>query len=237
MPKIPLSEIGYDPKFYPRVNGREDWLTVHRYTDALKADPEKDFPAVVVVKAVAKAYRYMLVDGKHRCAAYKGADRESIPAVVESLPQSKWFARSVELNAAHGRVLDVGDKAWIAVRLEEDGYTVQEIASLLHMRVESLEKIKIEHVVKIRSAAAKAEPLGRAHREANGRHFGFLKAPFKDFAGTATAEQALAVQDPVSSLDVLHILDSAIAVLECGLDATDEEIAGRLERLRELLAP
>ncbi len=232
---IPVDQIGYDPRYYPRVNGIEDWLTVHRYTDALKASPLKEFPPVVVVRVHGRAYAYLLLDGLHRTKSYYNAGRETIPAVVERLPQSKWFARSVEMNASHGRTLDTGDKAWAAVRLEEDGYTIEQAAELLQMRVESLEKIKAEHVVKIKAKAAKSIPSGRGNREVGGGHMGFLKAPFTDFAGTATASGVLAVQESVAARTALSVLDSCIAVLECGIDLSDEKVRGRAERLKELV--
>lgn len=232
---IPVDQIGYDVKFYPRVNGREDWYTVHQYKDALLADPRKDFPPVVVVKATGKEYAYALLDGVHRTRAYHHAGREAIPAVIERLPESKWFARSVELNTIHGRRLDVGDKAWIAVRLEEDGFSIKEVADLLQMRVESLEKIKAMHVVKLTAKGTKNIPEGRGNRTAGKRHFGFLKAPFTDHAGMASAESALAVQSPVCSMSALNILDSAIAVLEAGVDLADADIAERVATIRKLV--
>src|SRR5262245_47563150 len=130
---VSLDDIGYEAHYYPRSNGREDWFTVHRYTDALQSDPEKQFPPLVVVKATAKPYRYLILDGLHRLRAYHRAGREQVPIITETLPESKWFARSVELNAAHGRCFDVGDKAFIATRLEKDGYPLDQIASLLQM--------------------------------------------------------------------------------------------------------
>jgi hypothetical protein len=233
---INLEEIGYDPKYYPRANGKEDWFTVNKYRDALLSDPAKEFPPVVVVRSVGHREKYLLIDGKHRCEAYSQADRQQIPTIVERLPQSRWFARSVELNITHGRTLDVGDKAWIAVRLAEDGYSPEQAAGILQMRVETMEKIKAGSIVKLRAKAAKSIPFGRGNREVGESRFGFLKSPFKGFVGTATAESALAVQDPVAASDVLHILDSAIAVLECGVDTTEEEVVARISRLKELLA-
>jgi hypothetical protein len=238
MKKIPLTEIGYDPDFYPRVNGKEDWRTVFRYSDALLADPARQLPPIVVVVATAKAWAYMLLDGLHRIRAYYRAGRESIPAVVERLPRSKWFARSVELNAAHGRPLDSGDRAYIATRLRKDGYDAGQVAALLQMRVESLEKIVAGRVCRISAKASKSIPGGRGNRKMNGEHYGFLKAPFAGSgASPATAEAALAAQGPVSAMDAAHVLDSAIAVLECGVDLADEDIAARVQRLHTLTTP
>ena len=232
---VPLEEIGFDPKFYPRVNGKEDWLTVHRYTDFLLSDPAADFPPVVLVRVVGKSYKYLMLDGKHRQSGYHGANRTTIPAVIESLPQSKWFARSVELNSAHGRTLDTGDKAFIAVRLEADGYSVADAARLLHMRVESLEKIKIGAIQKLKASGTKAIPIGRGNREVDGKHYGFVKAPFKDFTGSATAEDALQAQGPLASANVLQILDSCIAVLKCGVNMADADVAVRVAQIKGLL--
>lgn len=235
MTMILVSEIGYEPKYYPRVNGREDWLTVHRYRDTLAADPAKEFPPVHVVKVEGKKFQFGLLDGVHRTKAYHLAGRERIPAEIERLPISKWFARSVELNATHGRQFDTGDKAWVAVRLEEDGFTIGQAAALLQMRVESLEKIKVEHMVKIKANVAKNIPTGRSHRETGNRHYGFLKSAFKDHAQLGSATAVLEAQAPVNSRNVLNILDSFIAVLEAGLDSAESEVAERLAVIRKLL--
>jgi hypothetical protein len=244
--RIHLDQIGYDPKYYPRVNGKEDWYTVNIYKDALLAKPslafawtpdhpERGFPPVVLVRATAKKWPYLLLDGLHRLRTYHAAEYDEIPAVVERLPESKWFARSAELNVISKRGLDKGDKAWIAKRLEADGYTFKEAADLLHMRVESLERIVADCTVKLKASGAKNIPNGRGNREVDGKHFGFLKAPFAEFAGTTTAETALSSQGPVASMDALGILDSCVAVLECGVDMTDEEVVQRIERIRALL--
>lgn len=234
MPMIDLADINYDQKYYPRANGNSDWVTVHRYAEALRSDPEKEFPPITVVRATGFKFKYLIIDGLHRLRAYHQAGRQQILANVERLPRSRWFARSVELNVSHGRPLDTGDKAYIATQLQQDGMPMASIASLLQMQVESLERIVAERVVKMTGNVHLAVPGGRGNREINGEHYGFLKSPFTD-AASATA--ALAVQGPVSAMDAAHVLDSAIAVLECGVDRTDEETADRLARLHALTAP
>src|SRR5690348_1563432 len=99
MPPINVEEIDYRPEFYPRANGDSEWITVHRYADALAADPSKEFPPITVVRATGFEFKYLIIDGLHRLRAYFQAKRPQIPANVERLPRSKWFARSVELNA------------------------------------------------------------------------------------------------------------------------------------------
>lgn len=235
MPQIPVDQIGCDPKYYPRVNGREDWLTVHRYVEALKVGDV--FPPIVVFPVTGKDYRYQLADGKHRLRSHMRHGRDKIEAIIEKIPQSKWFARSVELNSIHGRGLDTGDKAWIAERLNEDGYSDTEVAKILHMPLGSLEKIRSSRVVKLTGAACKIIPQGRSHRSLNRGEIGFLKAPFISATGTKQIMEALEFQNNVSSHDVREILDSFIAVLRSGvIDLSDPDIAAKMSIIRELLA-
>ena len=233
--KLKLTEIGYDPKFYPRANGVENWLTVHQYTEAL-TDPKYEFPPIVVVRSPRAEFKFMVIDGLHRIRTYARVKRLTIPAIIERVPESKWFARSVELNSTHGRSFDVGDKAFIGIRLESDGWSDGRVAKLLHMKLESLQKIKVNYAVKLTQSAAKKIKVGRGNRKVNGDNYGILKAPFTDLAGTASATKALAVQSPVSLRSVTAVLDSAIAVLQSGIvDPSDEEVASRLLALKGLI--
>lgn len=236
MTRLKLETIGYDPKYYPRVQGDADWFTAMKYTNILNADPDYDMDAVVVVKAIGMKEPYMLLDGLHRCRAYARAKREDIPATIERIPRSRWMARSVELNSRNQhRDLDSGDKAWCIARLREDGLDDSKIATILMEPVERLEKIVAERIVPIDTSKAAAIPRGRSNREIGERHFAFLKAPFREMpvmeGDVATIAQA---QIPAVGMDVLHILDSAIAVLTCGVDMENAEIAERIGKLKRL---
>jgi ParB-like chromosome segregation protein Spo0J len=237
MSLIPLTDIGYDPEYYPRVNGKEDWLTVLKYAEALIAQPRHEFPPVVLVAVSDRGYRYLLLDGLHRIRAYAKAGRAEIPATIERLPESKWMERSAELNSDSKRGLDDGDRAYVATRLQKQGYSLEKIGKILQIRAERVEKIIAERVRKITVKVAKRIPPGRGNREIDGDHYGFLKAPFIEGAETAAAaEQVLLLQGPVAAREVSQILDSAIVVLECGVDWTDEDIVARVERLHLLTA-
>jgi hypothetical protein len=254
MTLLNISDIGYEPKYYPRVNGREDWFTVNIYREALiqnpkKADPDSPdaFPPIYVVKATPSVFRkkpfpYLLIDGLHRIRAYHAAGIGQIAAVIERLPESKWFARSVELNAISKRAFDQGDKAFIAETLTGQGWSMADVAKLLQMKVESLEKIHTERCQRIKTAAAvkRGKPNGhdqtRARRDINGEEFGFLKAPFTSLCGTSKGKEALQLQERVTSRDASSILDSFIAVLEMQvLDMSDEAIVVKLERVKSLI--
>lgn len=238
MSRLKLEDIGYDPKYYPRVCGQADWRTVLKYTNILNADPDYDMDPVVVVKAVGnKKNPWMLLDGLHRCGAYERAGRESIPATIERWPRSKWMARSIELNIRNQhRDLDSGDKAWCIKRLREEGMGEESIASLLMEPIERIEPIVADRAIPIDTSKAEAIPRGRSNREIGGEHFSFIKAAFQESPLLEEDAGAVAVaQLPACGMDALHILDSAIALLSCGVDMTNGEIAERIERLNRLV--
>lgn len=234
--KIDLAKIGYDPKYYPRVNGDPDWMTVLRYTEALQVDPKMDFPPVVVVRAMVGKCPFMLIDGLHRDRSYIKAGRTTIPATIERIPQSKWMARSVELNCTNGRPLDARDKAWVATRLGAEGWEIKDVAQLLKMKVESLERIVSARCVKIDSKTAELVKIGGSNRKVNGGHVGFLKAPLTGATGKGAMLEALKSQQAVTSHDVLAVLDSMISVLRAGVvNMADEDVTARVQTIRKLL--
>lgn len=253
MKRIKLSKIGYDPKYYPRVNGKEDWMTVLQYMEAVKSDPRLAdpkthppdatgrtfgaFPPIVVVAVPGKPGWFMLLDGLHRLKAFTAAGLEHTYAEVEQLPKSKWFVRSVELNTRAARGFDSGDKAFIAQRLKAEGWKLDKVAELLKMQITSLEKLVITRCQKLNVTDAKKMPLGRGNRKINGASYGFLKAPFQELANTTRGNAALRRQQRVSSQTVLQVLDAAIAVFESGVvDLSDANVAERAVQLRDLVS-
>lgn len=241
--QLPLEQIGYDPAYYPRVNGKEDWLTVHRYKEAVKSQPWKadasrqgSFPAVIVVKATGYEWPYILLDGLHRVRAWSAAGLKSIAAIVEHLPKSKWLERSVELNIDSKRPLDSGDKRWVATKLTADGWKAGDIASLLCMEADSFKKLMATNVQKLTQASAKSILPGRSNRQVGDENFGFLKAPFRDVTGIGNAQRALRTQASVSCREAKQIIESFISLLESkAIDFTDESTASLLSRADELL--
>ncbi len=244
MRSVNLSKIKYDPQYYPRVNGKEDWMTVLQYKEALEADPtladsktNKDaFPPIVVV-TLPNGF-FLLIDGLHRMKAFIALGLETIYAEVEQIPKSKWLVRSVELNIPNGRRLDNGDKAWVAQRLEAEGMSKKQIASLLKMQVTTLEKMVMKRAQRLTIKEAKDMPVGRSNRKVNGKHFGFLKSPLQAAANTDRAIDALRAQHSLSNRTVVQVLDSAIAIFKAGVvDTKDEEVAGKVKELKELMEP
>lgn len=238
-----LDQIGYDPEYYPRVNGKEDWLTVHRYKEVLKSNPWKAdanrdgaFPPIIVVQTTGYDWKYLVLDGLHRVKSFGAAGLEKIPAIVEVLPKSKWLERSVELNIDSKRPLDSGDKRWIATKLMADGWKPGQVASLLCMERASFDKLVATNIQKLTQASAKSILPGRSNRTIGKEHVGFLKAPFSDATGTSNAQKALRVQAAVSCRESVQIIESFVALLEAkSIDLTDERTTDLLIRVRDLL--
>lgn len=243
MQHLEIKQVGYDQNFYPRANGKEDWLTVFRYKEAIVAHPWKAdvrkrmaFPPIVVVRSTGYDWPYLLLDGLHRLRAFHNAGHEKIWAEVERLPQSKWLARSVELNIDSKRALDAGDKRWVAMRLKEDGWEDGQVATLLEMEPSSFQKLVSTGCQRLTAKQAEMVPEGRGNRKINGDRYGFLKAPFADATGTANAIPVLQSQGKVSSREPMQIVDSFLALLESGcVDMTNEELVEKLKSARSML--
>lgn len=241
---LDISQIGYDPEYYPRVNGKEDWYVVNVYKDALLATPGKanpsrrnSFPPVVVV-SVTTGYEfpYLLLDGLHRVRAFHAAGRKQIAAYVERLPQSQWLRRSVELNVDGKVPLGAGDKRWVAKKLQAGGMENDEIATLLCMTDTSFTKLMASNIERLTQTSARRIPAGRSHRQVGEDHLGFIKAPFSAVSGTANAQRALATQSAVPSRTDTQVLRSFVSLLEArAIDVRDEETLGLLRRAHELL--
>lgn len=240
---LPLDQIGFDPEYYPRVNGKADWLNINKYKEALKTHPEKAdyrregaFPPIVVVKATGYDWQYLTLDGVHRQSAFAAAGLDKIAAVVEHIPQSKWLARSAELNVDGKMPLGSGDKRWVASKLLDQGFEKEKISELLCMEPASFERLMATNIEKLTAASSKSIPVGRANRQVGKNHIGFLKAPFTSISGTANAQRALASQQSVSAMESAQIIESFIALLESrAMDTHDEHVVERLRKAGELL--
>ena len=245
MRRIKLSSVTYDPHYYPRVNGKPDWMIVLRYKGFVEADPSKAdpknnpdaFPPIVVV--LLPGGKFLLLDGLHRLKAFVNAGLTHIYAIVEKLPKSKWLARAAELNIPESRGLDDSDKAWVGKRLLAEGYSKKQVATLLTIKIERLEKIFVERCHKMKAGEARKIVCGgRSHRKINGDHIGFVKAPFRHLTNTSKAVDGLVRQGKLNSRTILDVLDGAIAIFEAGaIDMGNDEVAAAVVRLAKLVEP
>lgn len=246
MQQLRIDQIGYDKRYYPRVNGdtRLTWMQVNIYKEALVSDPKladarnrKAFPPITVVRSQGYDWPYLLIDGLHRREAFIRAGHEFIWAEVERIPRSKWLERAVELNADSKLGLGPGDKKWVTKQLLATGYTAEKITGLLQMTTESFERLMVKGIHRITGKAKEEIPIGRGNREIEGgEHFGFIKAPFGEVAGTANAIEVLKTQGPVSTANAMQIVSSFVVLLESGcVNEDDERIMDQLGRAMDLL--
>ncbi len=244
MQKIKIDNVGYDPRYYPRESGEEDWMTVAKYLGVLRQNPEKanatnskvkPFPPIIVVRASKKPYQYLLIDGLHRTKSFKRYGLEDIYATIERIPESKWLARATELNAAGSRPLTSLDIASVIVRLESRKFSMKAISDLVEQPIEFLEKIKIDRITKL--SPAEAKDLKKPVWNDNGSHAVLLKKPFKDFSGTSRAKDLEKYQSRFNDLNCSAILNSCADLLESdALDLTDIKTIEGLERVKEAAA-
>lgn len=240
---LPLDQLGFDPEYYPRVNGKADWLTIHRYKEALKSQPWKSdhrrdgaFPPVIVVKATGYDWQYLILDGVHRVSAFTAVGLQKIAATIERIPQSKWLARSAELNVDGKVPLGSGDKRWVASKLLAQGFEKEKVSELLCMEIGSFDRLMATNIERLTASSSKSIPMGRANRVIGKHHVGFLKSPFTSISGTANAQKALASQQLVSARESEQIIESFIALLESkAVDTHDDNVLNRLKKAGELL--
>lgn len=225
---LPVDDVEYDPDYVPRQSIDLD-DTVQRYREALIADPGFEFPAaIVVVRTTGRGARYLIIDGVHRYVAYNQAERRRIPASIEHLPESKWFARAVELNAQHGRPLTQIDRSRIVERLGKEGWSAEKIAGLLKVRVSTIEPFLIgdEQIQKTTLHAPKRLSRGSYRPPERSEA---LSVPVVDSLGHVV-ERA---KQPGSF--ELATLDAAIRLLETRtVDPSNADVKKRLERLAAL---
>lgn len=226
--RLPVDDLEYDPAYFPRIGVDLD-ETVRKYAENLMADSGFDFPPVVVFSHPTR--RNVIGDGVHRYLAYQRAGRTTIPAVVESLPESQWFARAVELNLIHGRPLGHLDRGKVMDRLQQDGWAVEKVAKLL--------KIRASEVVAFKANPGDVQAV-TAHPKARTR-----ARPRQDYttpppAGNGRSKIVTPTVPPVSqparAANALTQLDGAIRALESGeADPADPQVKERLVKLKQLL--
>jgi hypothetical protein len=125
-----LSEIIFSEEIYPR--DKCDWRTVVGYADAMLAGAE--FPPAVAVQDGEVTY---LLDGWHRCKAWKQVGRDSIPVIVRTdLARKEWLAEAARLNAVHGKPFTVSERTNLVLRLRKIGFADKKIAGALSISME-----------------------------------------------------------------------------------------------------
>lgn len=208
---IPIESILIDELYYPR--NVLAWRDVQRYVSALEVGAE--FPPIVVGK---RKGRYVIIDGRHRFEAFRKAKRAKIPAMVTRLPEDKWFAEAVRLNAIHGHPLSYQERIRAAMMLKQQKFSVKEIERIVAIQTPQLEKAIAErghwlHPDDIRPVVLKApvvpvaEERGRQWVETEAERIEAEQETLSGRSFTELANNLITLLDnnlvPVSALDLL----------------------------------
>jgi hypothetical protein len=132
--KLAIDEIVIDDTVYPR-NGMNEF-TVQRL--ALAGEAGAKFPPLVVESGTRR-----LVDGRHRLEVYKRKGVNKVDVIIKKYAtEADLFADAVRLNIGHGTPLDQYTIRNAVLRLEEYGYRRDQIAEVVRLPLDRIEKIE-----------------------------------------------------------------------------------------------
>jgi hypothetical protein len=132
--KLAIDEIVLDETVYPR-NGVSEF-NIQRL--ALAGEAGAKFPPIVV-----EAKTHRLVDGRHRLEVYKRKGITKVDVIEKKYASdADLFADAVRLNISHGTPLDQYTIRHSVLRLEQYGYTREQIAEVVRLPLERIEKIE-----------------------------------------------------------------------------------------------
>lgn len=123
MTLVPVDQIVWDPKIYPRQKWNTS--TIERYVDALMAGEE--FPPIVLEEGTNR-----LLDGKHRLEAHRKAEVEQISVEWRTVPAGISAKRyAARLSARHGDRMSNADLKALAIEEAEAEPKAFDVASFV----------------------------------------------------------------------------------------------------------
>jgi len=140
--EVEIDKLEVLEDFYPRVS--TNWMTTVQYAEAIKRGDV--FPPILVGLLDGDGKMY-LVDGLHRVLAYKHLKFVKVSAIVKKYKDVKeLFLDAIKQNIKHGKQLVPRDRAKIIARLEDLGFTLDQISDILRMPIETVEKLRARRV-------------------------------------------------------------------------------------------
>ena len=177
---------------------------------------------------IADAKSKRIVDGFHRCRAYRrvcGDDAVIEVQLVEYADEAALFAEAVRLNSAHGNNITTADRVRCMLIAERLGIEDDALCAALNITVERLEGLRVGRIGKRRAAAS--DPDGGQVA---------LKYTVRHMAGKQlTAAQVKAMPDVGGNQQAFYA-NQLIRLIESGLlDRDNEKLIDRLRVLYGLL--
>ena len=154
--KVKLSDITVDFSIYPRKlneEGEPDWVTTVDYYYKMKMGVK--FPPIILTKLRGKL---LLVDGLHRLRAKqklckeaskkgKPIQEEAEAEVIRCKDYDEAYIQALQRNLTHGEILSSYEKTDAIARLQQRGYSLKEISTILTMPVSTLKRWDAERIV------------------------------------------------------------------------------------------
>lgn len=187
-----IADLELPEDIYTRARGSPWWAHVHAYAEEMKAGAK--FPPIFVGELDG---RLIVVDGYHRVGAHKELKIEYIQGTYKKYTSLIDLLKdAVDANNHHGIRYTPQDKSYIAKLLQKYGLQKQEVADLVRVPVEKLDKFMVRN---LDNKTLKA-PLARLVRE-----------------GKLTEEEAAEVdQSRFSTMTLDDVLVQLINYLEFG---------------------
>lgn len=137
-----IDELDFPEELYPRASGKTWWAHVKRYADEMKNGAV--FPPIIVGLHKGKN---IVVDGWHRCQAYKMNGEEYVTAILKKYDDLRdLFADAVRYNNKHGIMLTPHDKVRIIDKLEEMKFEPFEIGEIVQASPDMIKKFSSRKV-------------------------------------------------------------------------------------------
>jgi hypothetical protein len=134
MAKINIDKIILDQSIYPR-NGVNDF-NVARLASALATGSK--LPPLII-----EATTKRLIDGWHRHQAYKQRGIETVDVKEKTYnSEADLFADAVRLNISHGEPLDSYSVRQSIIRLQQYGYSRDQVSEVVRLPIDRIEKIE-----------------------------------------------------------------------------------------------
>jgi hypothetical protein len=213
--EILVSKIVEEPTLYPRtwVNN----IIVYTYLEAMKTGNQ--FPPLIVDQ------KNRLIDGLKRLSAYRKLGVEKVNCIVKHVrDDAQFFELAVAANKAHGEPYSAYDRARVVAKAEELGIDKDRIASMLSIRLDSVEEIE--------------KRFASANDIDNGHGFGPvpLKASVRHLAGRRLTNRQRNAHEHIGGMQQTFYVNQVLLLLEGNLlDYKNPALMSRLYSLQQAL--
>lgn len=217
MRAVPVTEVILDFDLYPRAS--VDPHHLNAIYQAIQFGAE--LPPIVICKKSRK-----VADGFHRVQAYLRAKRKTIEVIEKTYRNAgELFLDAMRYNATHGRILTSYDRTHCALRAEQLGLEMEQVASALSMTQEAMGLLRTDRVGRL-----------RATDPANGHREVAIKRTIRHMAGKSLTKAQFEANEVLGGMEATFYVNQLITLISNGLlDTENEVLMEKLGLLKTLL--